>query len=369
MRVMVLGLRGFPNVQGGIEKHAENLYPLLVELGCCIDVVARSSYVPRHQRSWNGVTMHRIWAPRIAGAEALVHSVCGVIYAAIKRPDLLHIHGIGPALVTPLAKLFHLRVVVTHHGPDYDRERWSYLARWLLRLGENLGMRYSMRTIAVSKVICDLVKRKYDVDATLIPNGVALPELPTDDHVLRKFHLDRKRYILLVSRFVQEKRHLDLINAFEKACLVGWKLVLVGDADHPDQYSRRIRTIAARIPNIVLTGLQSGSSLAELYANAGLFILPSSHEGLPIAMLEAMSYGLPVYASDIPANLEVGLPSDNYFPLGNVEYLSNLIKAFVNVKSLSADMHNYRALIRDRYDWREIAKKTLVVYQSVLKKV
>ena len=123
MRVMVLGLRGFPDVQGGVEKHAEHLYPLLVQSGCQVEVITRSPYTSRDHRSWKGITFHRIWTPRLTGIEAFVHSILGVFYAAIKRPDVLHIHAIGPAIVTPLARLLRLRVVVTHHGPDYDREK------------------------------------------------------------------------------------------------------------------------------------------------------------------------------------------------------------------------------------------------------
>lgn len=117
MRIMVLGLRGFPGVQGGVEKHAEQLYPLLVECGCHVDVIVRTAYMPRNIKSWKGIEFHRIWTPKLAAAEALLHSIFGVIYTAFKRPDVLHIHAIGPAVVTPLAKLLKLHVVVTHHQP------------------------------------------------------------------------------------------------------------------------------------------------------------------------------------------------------------------------------------------------------------
>lgn len=366
MRVMVLGLRGFPDVQGGVEKHAEHLYPLLVQSGCQVDVITRSPYTASDHKMWNGVCFHRLWAPQVAGIEALIHSVLGVLYAAIKRPDVLHIHAVGPAIVTPLAKFFRLRVVVTHHGPDYDREKWGPLARWLLRLGERWGMRYSDSTIVISKVIGELVKEKYGIDTAVIPNGVVLPEIPVTTYALERYGLDTKRYVLLVSRFVPEKRHLDLINAFNEARLLGWKLVLVGDADHPDEYSKNIKSVAKKLPNVVMTGFQSGLPLAELYANAGIFVLPSSHEGLPIAMLEAMSYGLPVYASNIPANLEIGLPNEYYFPLGDISCLAEKLKEHayhgqrVDIKTMCSK------LISEKYDWCKIARATLAEYRTIL---
>lgn len=365
MRIMVLGLRGFPGVQGGVEKHAEQLYPLLVKHGCQIDVIVRSSYLPRALIRWQGIEFHRLWAPRLAAAEALLHSIFGVIYAAVKRPDVLHIHAIGPAIVTPLAKLFKLRVVVTHHGPDYDREKWGRLARWLLRLGEKWGMQYSDQRIAVSNYICKLISEKYHIDSVVIPNGVTIPEIPTTTHTLVKYGLVKKRYIIFVSRFVQEKRHLDLINAFDRANLVDWKLVLVGDADHPSDYSREIQAKSSATQNVVLTGFQSGLELAELYANAGIFVLPSSHEGLPIAMLEALSYGLPVYASDIPANLEVGLPNHNYFSLGNVEQLSRMLNEYSANNHGDDGITRINTLIGEKYNWSTIAQNTLRVYQTL----
>lgn len=367
MRVMVLGLRGFPDVQGGVEKHAEQLYPLLIQAECQVDVIARSTYTPKNHRAWKGITIHRIWAPRLSGVEALMHSVFGVLYAAIKRPDVLHIHAIGPAIVTPLARLLRLRVVVTHHGPDYDREKWGYMARWLLRLGEKWGMCYATRRIVITKIISDLVEQKYNVDTTIIPNGVMLPEIPVTKTTLEKYGLDAGRYVLLVSRFVPEKRHLDLIHAFNLANLENWKLVLVGDLDHLGGYSRKIIAESNKFPRIVLTGFQSGLPLAEIYANAGVFVLPSSHEGLPIAMLEAMSYGLPVFASDIPANVSVGLSRGNYFPLGDIAYLAKMLKEHV-VKEGSGDVREEnRKIICEKYNWDKIAQDTLNIYQQAIK--
>lgn len=365
IKVMVLGLRGFPDVQGGVEKHAEHLYPLLVEQGCQVEVIARAAYLPKGIKSWRGVLFRRLWAPRVNGIEALLHSVLGVIYAGIRRPDILHIHAIGPGIVTPLARLLGLKVVVTHHGPDYDREKWSATARWLLRKGEAWSMRYAHKRIAISNVIRKLVMVKYGIDAEVIPNGIDLPVIPDTDQAIRRFQLDRRHYILTVSRFVPEKRHLDLIAAFKQARLPGWKLVIVGDASDTDTYSEAIRRMANDVDNVVLTGFQSGLALEELYAHAGLFVLPSSHEGLPIAMLEALSYGVPVIASDIPANLEVGLPPENYFKLGNVADLSVKLESGVNFNEIVR--RKFRSLIEIGYEWKSISLKTRNIYFDVLK--
>lgn len=366
LRVAFLGLRGFPEVQGGVEKHAEHLCPLLAELGCEVEAIVRKPYMPAAKGAgWREVRFLRVWSPKSKGLEAIVHTLLGVLLAAWRRPDVLHIQAIGPALMTPLARLLGLTVVVTHHGPDYDRQKWGRFAKWALRVGERLGMRWSNGRIVISEVIRKLVREKHGVEAALIPNGVTLPELPDSTGTLERFGLTPRRYVLLVSRLVPEKRHFDLLEGFAQADLKDWKLVFVGASDHPDAYQQKL-TKAAERAGAVMTGFQSGLALRELYAHAGLFVLPSSHEGLPIALLEALSYGLPVLASDIPANLEVGMPSEHYFPLGDTAALARGLRALAAAPFDTASVQARREWVAERYDWRRIAQQTLEVYRKAL---
>lgn len=363
----MLGLRGFPDVQGGVEKHTEQLCTRLVNLGCQVEVVVRSPSQPvENGNSWRGIKFTRIWAPRSSGLEAVIHTFLGVLYAAIKRPDILHIQAIGPALFAPLARLLGLNVVVTHHGPDYEREKWGGFARSVLRLGEYCGMRFSHRSIAISSVIRELVREKHNVKCDLIHNGVVIPEIPKTSKTLVEFGLEPGSYILMVSRLVEEKRHLDLIEAFSRAWLPGWKLAIVGGSDHPDDYEQKVISAAAKVPGVVLTGFQKGLRLQELFAHAGLFVLPSTHEGLPIAMLEALSYGLPVVASNIPANVEIGLDAESYFPVGDVEALTIAIQQHSRPLDDVTDRTFVRHWVGEKYDWHRIAEQTLGVYRSIV---
>lgn len=366
MKVVFLGLRGFPGVQGGIETHVEHLAPRLVKLGCDVHVITRAPFQPRTVGPrLQGVQFHNLWCPRTKGLEALIHTFLGVIYAAFLRPDVLHIHAIGPAIMAPLARLLGMRVVVTHHGPDYDRQKWGFFGKTILKTGEALGMRFANTRIVISNVIRQLVLDKYGLDSVLIPNGVEIQEPPTSQTALAAFGLAPRKYILLVSRLVPEKRHLDLIAAFRDAALPGWKLALVGASDHPDAYQQQVIDEAARTPNVVMTGFQTGLALRELYAHAGLFVLPSSHEGLPIALLEALSYGLPVIASDIPANLEVGLPEHCHFPVGNVSSLTKMILDIANKLDRSTAHLSTAHLVREHFDWSRIAVNTVTAYSQL----
>ncbi|MEH2512182.1 glycosyltransferase involved in cell wall biosynthesis [Nitrobacteraceae bacterium AZCC 1564] len=367
LRVMILGLRGFPNVQGGVEAHAEHLCPLLRELACDVEVVVRSPYVPNDQgNSWKGVRYLRIWSPRSRALETIVHSFLGVLAAAWRRPNVLHFQAIGPALMVPLARALGLHVVVTHHGPDYEREKWGRFARAVLRTGEAWGMRFCNRRIVISQTIRNLVRDKYGLESNVIPNGVDLPELPSSTSALEKFGLTPGRYVLTVSRLVPEKRQKDLIAAYATAKLNGWKLILIGASDHRDAYASEVAALARATPGAVLAGFQTGLTLRELYAHAGIFVLPSSHEGLPIALLEALSYGLPVVASDIPAHLEIGLEAKHYFPLGDVDALATQLESFARMRWPVEMRENTRRWVADHYDWHSIVEQTMSVYRSAI---
>lgn len=366
-KVTMLGLRGIPDVQGGVEKHVEMLAGKLTSLGWEIEVLGRHRYVrDRSSHHLDGIRVVSLWAPQRAAFEALFHTFIGVFYAAVRRPDILHIHAVGPSLMVPLARLFGLKVVVTHHGYDYDRQKWGGLAKAMLRLGEYFGMRFSHGRIAVSNDIARTMKERHGVAVDFVPNGVAVLSGTAPTGILEKFGLTPRKYILLAARFVPEKRQTDLIRAFARVNDDSLRLVLAGDAEFKSAYAREVRKLAEETPGVVLTGFQSGEHLAELFANAGLFVLPSSHEGMPIALLEAMAYGLPVLASDIVPNTELGLAAECYFPLGNIEVLADAIAQRMQSLPGEDEMRSNAHEAATTYSWSGVAKKTDAIYRAAL---
>lgn len=363
---MVLGLRGLSKVQGGVETHAAQLYRRLAALGCDVEVLGRTPFVPAGQKNVGSVRVRRLWSPQRSGFEAMIHSLIGVAYAALSRPDILHIHAVGPSIVTPIARLTGLRTVVTHHGPDYNRDKWGRFARWVLRIGERLGMRYSDARIAISSTVAQLIRMKYGREAELIPNGVEVNAAPAETDYLVSIGVQPRRYVLHVGRMVPEKRQLDLIAAFARAAISGWKLVLAGKLTG-DRYCDEVRAAAARTRGVVLTDFVAGAPLEQLYSHAGAFVLPSSHEGLPIALLEALSYGVPALASNIPGNLEVGLDSACYFPLGDVDALAARLARVASEPLDEQAAALRKSWAKKRYDWDRIARQTLSVYTRCLR--
>lgn len=376
LRVAWVGLRGLPGVQGGVETHAEQLCPRLQALGCAVTVLARAPYQSAPAGgTWQGVRLRRLWAPRHKHLETVVHTFLAVMHAAlVSRPDVLHIQAIGPALWTPLARLLGLRVVVTHHGADYERQKWGPLARWVLKRGETFAARWANELIVISRTIQGDMQARHGRQGHHVPNGLTAPTTPADANLLHRFGLQPQRYALLVSRLVPEKRHLDLIGAYARARaqgqLQGWQLALVGAADHTDAYARQVALAAEQTPGVVMTGFQTGETLQALLAHAGVFVLPSSHEGLPIALLEALSWGVTPLASDIPPHRELGLAPDHIFPLGHVTALSRSLVRLARQVELEADATQRlqrRKAAAERFDWDRSARQTRAVYEEAVR--
>lgn len=364
MKIVVTGLRGFPNIQGGIETHCEELYPRLAKLGLDITVVRRTCFINDriHLNTYKGVTFKDLKTINIKGLETAIHTLKGVWYAYQHKADIVHIHAIGPSITIPLAKFFKLNVVVTHHGPDYNRTNWGFFAKLILKTGEYFAAKWADKIIVISTVINDILKNKYHrQDGILIYNGVNVEKPIETTQYISSLGLESKHYILAVGRFVEEKGFDKLIKSFLSLQNPNYKLVIAGDADHETNYSIALKKLATQ-NNVILTGIIKGNKLKELYSHAGLFVLPSSHEGLPITLLEAMSYNINILVSNIPANLAVNLPEQYYFDLNLTDDLKNKINQKIN--SMEATQPTYNL---NNYNWDNIAKQTLDVYLSLKK--
>lgn len=362
MKLVVTGTRGIPNIMGGVETHCEELFSRIASRGVDTTVIRRRGYVDGSLAEWKGVKLVDVDTPKKKSFEAVIHTFRAVNRAKRMGADIVHIHAIGPALLVPYAKMRGLKVVFTHHGPDYDRDKWGFAAKAVLKLGEYMGCRFADEVIVISEVILDLVARKYGrrKRISLIYNGVPAPCLCDDSVYFDELGIEKGKYILGMCRFVPEKNLHHLVEAFKRMKTEEYRLVLAGDTDFEDDYSRRLKKMAQEA-GVVLTGFVKGRRLHSLMTNARCFCLPSSHEGLPIALLEAMSYGLPVVVSDIPANLEVGLSSGCYFHCGDVEALAARLQKVIGGREYRVEYD------MEPYDWDRIAGRVMDVYKRLQK--
>lgn len=374
MKIVVTGTRGIPNIMGGVETHCEELFPRIAALGNDVTVIRRKSYVHDDLSEWKGVRLVDIETPKKKSFEAIIHTFRAINKAKKLGADVLHIHAIGPALLVPYAKLLGMKVVFTHHGPDYDRDKWGFAAKTMLKLGESMGCKFADHVIVISNVIKDLIAQRCGrtKNVSLIYNGVPEPEFCEYPEYFKELGIEKGKYILGMCRFVPEKHLHDLVEAYAEVRSKmedgrdsdirhqpsDIKLVLAGDTDFEDDYSRGLKEMA-RKNGVVLTGFIRGRKLHSLLTNALCYSLPSSHEGLPIALLEAMSYKLPVITSAIPANLEVGLSEECYHQVGDVDALASKLQAIISqpLQRINYDM--------SKYDWNKIAGQVSDIYNSL----
>lgn len=363
MKIVVIGTRGIPNILGGVETHCEELFPRIATMGHDVTVIRRSCYVSNdNTKEYKGVVLKDIYAPRKKSIEAIVHTFLAVIKARCVNADVLHVHAIGPSLLVPFARLLGLKVVMTSHGPDYDRQKWGKMAKFVLKLGERFGSKYSNEVIVISPTIQNIIAEKYGrKNCNLIFNGVTQPIKSTDIEYITEFGLSPKKYVLAIGRFVEEKGFDLLIEAFNKIEKNDYKLVIAGDADHEDEYSKNLKKLAVE-NGVILTGFIKGEKLNQIMSNALLFVLPSYHEGLPISLLEAMSYNIDVLVSDIPANSLPELSNKDFFECGNIDSLSGMLSD--KIKNINTN----RVYDLSPYDWDNIAQQTVDVYIKCLKK-
>lgn len=363
MKIVVTGTRGIPSILGGIETHCEELYPRIASYGHDVTVIRRRPYVTAENsnRLYKGVRLHDIYAPRIKSLETVVHTFLAIIAARRMHPDILHIHAIGPSIMTPLARLFGMKVVITYHAPDYEIDRWGFIAKSVLKTGEYMGVHFAHKIIAISDTILKLLHRKYGYDETaLIYNGVTKNTPSASTAYIDSLGIAPQKYILTAGRFVPEKNFHHLIEAFTQSGLYdnGYRLVIAGCSCHPDKYSEYLERMAKE-SGVILPGFIKGEKLSQLFTHAALFVLPSANEGLPITLLEAMDFGLDVLVSDIPANSIKQLSPDDFFKVGDIKDLSERIVHKISKRQFS---RNYDL---SDYDWDNIARQTISLYRTV----
>jgi glycosyltransferase involved in cell wall biosynthesis len=257
-------------------------------------------------------------------------------------------------------RLTKAKIVLTYHNISYTQKKWNSFAKTFLRLSERISITNADFVIFISEVVESIIVKKYHINKyKLIYNGVNIPVISSNKEYIESLGLEKHKYVLAVGRYLEEKGFDYLIRAFTKANIKEYKLVLVGDTDYPTNYSDKLKLFALE-NNIILTGFIKGEYLNQIYSNARLFIMPSFEEGLPIALLEAMSFKLDVLASDIPAHLQIGLRVDDYFSVGNEDALK---KSMLTKLSIFEE-RDYGEILTAKFMWDTIAKETNNVYKE-----
>lgn len=355
--IHVIGSRGIPATWGGVERQCEELYTRLAQREYNVTIFARNNYVKKGLKQYKGVNIIRLPTLPLKGFEAAIHTLVSTFVSLILKPQIIHYYSQGPCLFSWIPRLFapHIRVFFTCGGLDWQRKKWNLIESYIIRLGEIFSAIFPNVKIVVSKELQKYYKTKYKCETHYIPNGVNIPKIGIFlESILKKFELRPKEYILSVSRIVPEKRIEDLIEA-HRVSKSNLPLVIVGDTGgHTGEYLKDLRERAGSNKLIRFLGFRFGEELDQLFRNARFFVTASELEGLPITLLEAMSYGLPCIASDIAPHTEaLGDSHPFMFKVGDTQRLSSLITELevLNVDSLTKIGLIGLERVKQHYSW------------------
>lgn len=370
LRIAMLGHKRIPSREGGIEIVVEELATRMAKKSHSVTCynrkghnVAGSEFDGTKLKTYKGVTLQEVFTIDKRGLAAMTASVSASLRAALGNYDVVHIHAEDPAFMCWLPKLFGKKVIVTVHGLDHQRAKWGKFASWYIRSGEKNAVRFADEIIVLSKGVQDYFQNTYGRTTRFIPNGVNKAKPRKARQITEKWGLTKDSYILYLGRIVPEKGERYLIEAF-KQTKTDKKLVIAGGSSDTQAFMDELKSLAKDDDRIIFTGFVQGEILEELYSNPYIYTLPSDLEGMPLSLLEAMSYGNCCLTSDIPECAEVVEDKALLFRKSDV---SNLKEKLQNACDHPEMVETYKAQAEEficrKYNWDDVVEKTLKLYQ------
>lgn len=371
LNICMLGHKRVPGREGGIEVVVEELSTRMAALGHHVTCYNRSGhhvsgkeFDTEYLSEYKGIRLKEVPTIHLKGLAAMTASLSGAVSAAFHSFDVVHFHAEGPAFMCWLPKMMGKRVYVTVHGLDHQRAKWGRFARAYIMKGEKNAVRYADEIIVLSRGVQKYFQDTYGRKTVFIPNGVKEPKIRKAELIKEKFGLEKDGYILYLGRIVPEKGETYLIEAFKKV-KTDKKLVIAGGASDTDAYMNRLKELAQNDDRIIFTGFVQGRLKHELYSNAYIYTLPSDLEGMPLSLLEGMSYGNCCLTSDISECAEVVEDKAVLFKKGNIENLREKLQMLCDDTELT-DMYKKDAaeFIRRKYNWDDVVQRTLALYEE-----
>ncbi len=373
LNIAMFGHKRIPSREGGVEVVVEELSTRMAAMGHSVICYNRRGHhvsgaefdgnAPTSQ--YKGVTLRSVWTWNKRGLAAATSSFAAAWRCAFSSADVVHIHAEGPAFMSWIPRLLGKKVIVTVHGLDWQREKWKggFGAKYI-RMGEKMAVRFASEIIVLSRNVQDYFWNTYGRKTHWIPNGVNRPEILAAETITERFALTKDEYILFLGRLVPEKGIHYLINAY-KNVETRKKLVIAGGASDTNTYMQELKQLAQDDERILFTGFVQGRALEELYSNAYVYVLPSDIEGMPLSLLEAMSYGNCCLTSDIEECTEVTCGHGESFCRGDIADLSRKLQQLCDDEAL---VERYKSEAADyicqRYSWESVVEETLALYRG-----
>lgn len=370
LKIAMLGHKRIPSREGGIEIVVEELSTRMVALGHEVTCYNRSGhhvsgkkYDVEKLSIYKGVKLKSVLTIDRKGLAALTSSLLAAFKATFGKYDVVHFHAEGPCAMLWLPKLLGKRCVATVHGLDWQREKWKNgIGSKYIKFGEKVAVKFADEIIVLSEGVQDYFKQTYGRDTKFIPNGVSCPKVIDAKLITEKLGLEKDEYILFVGRIVPEKGLRYLVEAY-RGLRTEKKLVIAGGASDTDDFMNEIKQLAKDDDRIIFTGFVVGQMLEELYSNAYIYTLPSDLEGMPLSLLEAMSYDNCCMVSDIVECTEVVEDKAVLFRKSDVVDLRKKLQMLCDNEMM---VKKYRDMAREfickKYSWEDVVEKTIKLY-------
>lgn len=367
----MFGQKRIPSREGGVEIVVEELCTRMVAQGHNVTCynrgghhVSGSEYDSKRLKEYKGIRLKTVPTIEKKGLAAVSSSFFAALCCAFGRYDIVHIHAEGPAFFAWLPKLFGKKVIVTIHGLDWQREKWkSGFGSTFIHQGEKNAVKYADEIIVLSKGVQDYFEKTYGRKTVFIPNGVSNHIERKPQIIKSKFGLDKDEYILFLGRLVPEKGIKYLIEAFKQVD-TDKKLVIAGGSSDTSEFENEMKELAKEDKRILFTGFVQGQELEELYSNAYVYVLPSDLEGMPLSLLEAMSYGNCCLVSDIPECVDVVEDKALIFKKSDVNSLyTKLVDICCNSSKVQSFKRTAEEFVCNKYSWNKIVKDTCCLYR------
>lgn len=371
MKIAMLGQKKLSR-EGGVEIVVYELSKRMVSLGHEVTVYNRKGkhvldkkIKQEKIKELDGIKVKEVFTIDKKGLSAVTSSFFATVKILFSDAEIVHYHAEGPCYWMWIMKKFsHKKIIATIHGLDWQRAKWSGFATKYIKHGEKVAVKYADEIIVLSKNVQDYFKKEYNRKTVFIPNGVSKPEVLKPSIIKEKFKLKKDDYILFLGRMVPEKGIHYLIEAFNNI-KTDKKLVIAGGASDTDTYYQELKDLAKDNKNIIFTGFVQGKELDELYSNCYIYSLPSDLEGMPLSLLEAMSYGNCCLTSDIPECATVIEDKGVTFKKSDVKDLTKVLQYLCdNPKKVDKYKKESQDYILSRYNWDDVVDKTLKLYKK-----
>lgn len=353
---------------GGLEKIIFNLSKEQIAHGHDVKV-----YIYDYERTWvkyfidNGI---RVVTPKIK-KPGYDFNLIIQMYKDLFQSDIVHAHDLNPLMY--LGPIFFFKKITIQKRPKliHSIHGMSYLTENKKNiLYQFLFSHFPDQTIGVSEGIGKFFLEKIKINKKkfqVINNGVPSNTKITDssirklkrDLITKKHALDSTRPIILsLSRITPLKNQLFLIYAFNQR--KDYQLIIAGPSDNTD-YIQKLKKIANS--NIIFIGPQE--SIDDYNLGTDLYVSASTHEGIPVAVLEAMMVESPCLVSNIEGHLTLlkhGLKFET-FSLDNIEnFLCKIDRIFENYFLTKEEARKGREIVMSKFSVEEMASKHIEVY-------